>query len=277
MIVAPNFFNILESYLTEHDVVSAKCIEPPLHPPGPEKIVKDFGMYPSEFKSKQFFEFVNIESESSKGKTTPALFAPWFIHKDTYYKLIGGHDKQFAPYGWEDADIFVRMMKVGFTPVQVQSLLVYHFTQRGHRWNAGNVGKAHGDYNLQMYLTQNRFMNKWGTLDWKDENHTPKKIPLHYRQLKIKNYKYGNNPYEYVNMFFNKVVTEDGVLYDDGKNLPINYEVVLDYHMFYDQTELQMFLQQLPFIIEETDIGDYEFGGMVISIYNKDELTSRVL
>lgn len=271
MAVPSNFFDVLIPHLNENDVVSAKCIEPPLHPPGAEKIVKDFGMYPTQFNSKAFSEFVESESKQMEGKTSPSLFAPWFIHRQRYYDLIGKHDIQFAPYGWEDADLFVRMMKAGFNPVQVQSLLVYHFTQRGHRWHAGKVGTAHTDYQLQMHITRNRFASKWGTLNWKNELHTPNKIPSYYRQLRVKNYQYGNNPYEFINVFFNKIVTDDGILYDDGRGIQPNYEVVLDYNIAYDINELQMFLSQLPFMVEEVEEGDYEMGSMVIRVYNKQE------
>jgi hypothetical protein len=276
MVLSEKFFDILFPHLNVNDVVSAKCIEPPLHPVGIEKIVKDFGMYPNVFQSENFQRFVENESLLQKGKVLPSLFAPWFIHKETYHKLIGSHDMQFAPYGWEDADLFVRMLSVGLNPVQIQSLLVYHFTQRGHRWNSGNVGKMHTDYELQMKITRNRFLSKWGTLDWKDEYHTPKKIPLYYRQLTIKNYKYGNNPYEYINVFFNKVTANDNILYSDGRNLPVNYEVIFDYNLLYDDSELQMFLQSLPFVVKDLEEGDYELGGIIIRIHHKHELPMRL-
>lgn len=276
MIVAPNFFEVLEPYLNTTDVVSAKCIEPPLHPAGREKIIKDFGMYPNDFKLVEFVNFAEAESEKMNGKTAPALFAPWFIHKEKYNELIGGHDKQFAPYGWEDADIFVRMMKAGFTPVQVQSLLVYHFTQRGHRWNAGNVGTAHTDYALQMHITRNRFATKWGTLHWKDENHTPNNIPLYYKQLTIKNYSQSTESrvkYEVLNLFFNRVETTEGqVVKTDGSNRKPNYEVVFDYAINYDVPTLVEFFQQIPFMIEQYDEGTYHLSDMIFRIHNTKQL-----
>jgi hypothetical protein len=36
------------------DVVCATRIEPPLHPNAGEKILKDFGMYPENFKEEDF-------------------------------------------------------------------------------------------------------------------------------------------------------------------------------------------------------------------------------
>ena len=40
-------------------VVSATRIEPPLHPDGPEKILRDFGIEPEEFKEDELLEFMN--------------------------------------------------------------------------------------------------------------------------------------------------------------------------------------------------------------------------
>ena len=38
-------------------MVSATRIEPPLHPDGPEKVLKDFGIEPEEFDEYEFDEF----------------------------------------------------------------------------------------------------------------------------------------------------------------------------------------------------------------------------
>jgi hypothetical protein len=65
-------------------------------------------------------------------------------------------------------------------------------------------------------------------------------------------------------------------LYTDGRDLTTNYELILDYSISYDLEELQMFLLQLPFIVEETEEGDYEMGGMIVRIYNKQELSTRL-
>ena len=49
MIVTQNYVGNMLKNLTPLSVVSATRIEPPLHPPGPEKYVKDFGMEPETF------------------------------------------------------------------------------------------------------------------------------------------------------------------------------------------------------------------------------------
>jgi len=107
-------------------VVCSTRIEPPLHPPGPEKIVKDFGMWPEDFKWKEFDEFVNKFSTDNKGKTTGSSFAPWLIDRRDHL----GHDPIFLSV-FEDADLFRRFVLAGYQMVQSWDSLVYHLTCRG--------------------------------------------------------------------------------------------------------------------------------------------------
>jgi glycosyltransferase involved in cell wall biosynthesis len=271
MVVPPNFFAVLEPYLNVTDVVSAKCIEPPLHPEGAEKIVRNFGMYPSEFQYDNFVEFVKIQPTNIQ---RPALFAPWFIHRETYHATVQSHDIQFAPYGWEDADLFVRMMNAHLVPVQPQDLLVYHFTQRGHRWSSGAVGNPHADYSLQMHITQNRFITKWGTTNWKTAEHTPLQIPLYRKQLRIKNYGVDMDMrirYEVLHLFFNTVVTsEEQIVKTDGQFIEPHYEVVFDYAINYNTEDLLALFNSLPFIVQQQEIGSYEISGITIHILQKN-------
>ena len=53
-------------HLQRGKVVSATRIEPPLHPDGPEKILKDFGIEPEEFKELELLKFVDKRLEETK-------------------------------------------------------------------------------------------------------------------------------------------------------------------------------------------------------------------
>jgi GT2 family glycosyltransferase len=273
MVVSNNFLPNLYNKLSPNKVISATCVEPPLHPDGAEKIVKDFGMYPHHFDSQRFNEWAN---DAVQNNITLALFAPWFVSKAAYFEKLGGHDLQYAPYGYEDADLFVRMKKAGFQIEQRRDLLLYHFTQRGHRWNNGEVGRYNDDYVLQMHITKNRFLTKWGTLGWKDEQHHPVDIPLYYKRLKIKNYSNvdARNRYEIINLFFNEVVTDTNYPIKTSDNsISPNYEVVLDYNVNYNMEDLINFMSQLPFLVREQTEGIYEVSEMTLNILNIDELS----
>ena len=59
MVVCPNFDKYFLEALNKdkNRIISAARIEPPLHPPSPEKIVKDFGLSPEKFKYDEFYKF----------------------------------------------------------------------------------------------------------------------------------------------------------------------------------------------------------------------------
>ena len=110
MIVTPNYINNMMKHIKPGIVVSGTRIEPPLHPPGPEKYVKDFGIEPEEFDEISFLKFVDEKENFHKDKATTGIFAPWIIYKKDLLS-IGGHDKKlFAPMELEDSDLFNRFL-----------------------------------------------------------------------------------------------------------------------------------------------------------------------
>jgi glycosyltransferase involved in cell wall biosynthesis len=136
MITTKNHIPNLLKHLKPQTVVAATRIEPPLHPPGPEKHVRMYGFEPSEFKKDEFIiEVTNLEKEY-ENQTTSGLFAPWLMFKSDF-EAIGGHDPLFAPMELEDSDIFNRMYLAGYELVQSRDSFVYHMTCRGSRFKDG--------------------------------------------------------------------------------------------------------------------------------------------
>ena len=138
MVITQNYVDNILKHLKPKTVISATRIEPPLHPPGPEKIVKNFGLEPAEFVKQftEFTEFVKEASFYSKDKTTEGIFAPWTMYKEDFI-AIGGHDLLFAPMELEDSDIFNRMHLAGYKFIQSRDAFVYHMTCRGSRFKDG--------------------------------------------------------------------------------------------------------------------------------------------
>ena len=99
-------------YLDRKKVVCATRIEPPLHPEGPEKIIKDCGIEPEEFNELGLMNFLK-EFNTGEDKLTEGIFAPWAIYKDDFTS-IGGHDPLYAPQSKEDSDIFNRFQLAGY-------------------------------------------------------------------------------------------------------------------------------------------------------------------
>lgn len=136
MIVSPSYVPNLLKHLEKGKVVCATRIEPPLHPPGPEKIVMNFGMEAGQFKAEEFAEFCQKTSFYNKDKVTDGIFAPWCMYKEDF-QVIEGHDELFAPMELEDSDIFNRMYLAGYKLIQSRDALVYHMTCRGSRFKDG--------------------------------------------------------------------------------------------------------------------------------------------
>jgi len=191
MILAPNSDKEIDKYLERGKVVSLTRIEPPLHPDGDEKIIKDFGIEPEEFEKEKFLKFVD-EIQKGSGilygplalnrETSNGIFAPWAIMKEDW-DFIGGHDPIFAPQSKEDSDIFNRFHLAGYELIQVWRGLVYHMTCRGSRFKDGAIRNPRGQVFMKNresdeWLIQNKkstreFIRKWGHFVKHDEHMKP--------------------------------------------------------------------------------------------------------
>lgn len=144
--------------LKEGTVVSSTRVEPPLHPNAGEKILRDFGLWPEEFKEEAFDKFVQGEIQSNK--VTEGIFAPWMIYKSDFNKL-GGHDPILKSCR-EDSDLFNRMLLAGYKFVQPWNSLVYHLTGRGAGSFSGDE-QRHKEWQKEMNDSTKEFIRKWGT------------------------------------------------------------------------------------------------------------------
>ena len=177
MYACPNMDVEVLKHLQRGKVVSATRIEPPLHPDGPEKILKDFGIEPEEFDEKGLMTFLDEGIDYTK-KQTEGIFAPWAIYKEDF-KSIGGHDPLYAPQSKEDSDIFNRFQLAGYETIQTWRGFVYHMTCRGSRFKdgamrnpAGQVfmkGRESSEWLAQNLRSTRNFIRKWGHMVKHDE------------------------------------------------------------------------------------------------------------
>lgn len=171
MILGPNYIENMIKHLKPGTVVCATRIEPPLHPEGKEKIIRDFG---------QDFDTLNIPGFEScceelqvslRDTTTKGMFAPWILYKKDF-QAIGGHDPLFAPFPYEDSDIFQRWILAGYELIQSRDAFVYHLTCRGHRWN-DQIGKDDEYYKVVSARAARNYIRKWGSWIKNDEYQYP--------------------------------------------------------------------------------------------------------
>jgi len=156
-------------------VVSLTRIEPPLHPPGPEKILVDYGIEPEEFDE---FKFLREIESLKEDRTTEGIFAPWAIYKEDF-QSINGHDPLYAPQSKEDSDIFNRFVLNDYKLVQTWKGFVYHMSCRGSRFKDGAKRNPDGQVFMKgressEWLEQNirstrNFIRKWGHMVKHDE------------------------------------------------------------------------------------------------------------
>ena len=165
MFIGKNYVQNLVKHLDKHTVVAATRIEPPLHPTGKEKITRDFGMWPEDFREADFINFVREEQKRNKDQTTRGIFAPWMMYKDEFLS-IGGHDPRFAS-AREDSDVFNRLVLGGFELIQSWQSFVYHLTARGGQFQHGKLTKDHSqkseEWQKLMNNSTREFFRKWGS------------------------------------------------------------------------------------------------------------------
>lgn len=163
MYLCPKTIDYIEKYIQPGTIVSLTRIEPPLHPPGPEKIVQAFGTEPEEFNEAGLLKWFNDTRLTRKDKTTEGIFAPWAIYKSDF-QSIGGHDDLYAPQSKEDSDIFNRFLLNGYKFIQTWEGCVYHMTCRGSRYNPTltTVGKESDEWLAQNNRSARNFIRKWG-------------------------------------------------------------------------------------------------------------------
>ena len=169
-------FHAFKHLTTNKSVVCSTRIEPPIHPNAGEKILEDFGMWPEDFKSEEFGEYVIKLIEDNSGKTTDGIFAPWMVYKEEFLSM-GGHDP-IMKSAREDSDVFNRMKLDGFTFVQPWDSLVYHLTGRGGQFQHGKITQDHQqkseEWQRLMANSTKEFIRKWNG----SVNHTPLMHPV---------------------------------------------------------------------------------------------------
>jgi GT2 family glycosyltransferase len=247
MFMGKGFDENLIKHLKSKTVVAGTRIEPPLHPEGKEKIVKDFGMYPEDFKEKEFNEFVETTKKEQDGKVTYGIFAPWVCYKNEILEM-GMHDEAFHSYH-EDSDIFNRFILNGMKLIQSRDALVYHLTCRGGKWIDGieqvtQDPKFHG----MADRARKHYLHKWGCWIKNDEYQHPILSPVYKKSLKLIN---SNLQLEQALEPWFKGGDDIIVEVDGGT---------------FNQQDFQI-IQQLPAIIQDSgEVGSFELGNLKITI-----------
>jgi hypothetical protein len=280
----------INKHIKKGVVVSGTRIEPPLHPPGPEKILADYGIEPEEFNELQLLRDLNKFKD--KGKTTEGIFAPWAIMKEDF-QSIGGHDPLYAPQSKEDSDIFNRFVLAGYKLIQTWEGFVYHMTCRGSRFADGAKRNPDGEVFMKNretdeWLAQNirstrNFIRKWGHFVKHDALMKPIIPPKYNIGLVVKNcdyqYLYELEPWcstIYVDTFAEEYIEQEqpNTMFDLSERIySIDAEktndIVIEFDVRDFTPEQHNLLANISEILandEELEEGEFELGIFTIKV-----------
>lgn len=322
MVVGKDFDkHISENMQDETVVLSCARIEPPLHPPSPEKIVKDFGITPEEFKWEEFSSFVD-ELQKETRPNIECHFAPFAIYKKIYFDVMGGFDTQFR-CSREDSDFIIRLEQNGLTAIQSWNACVYHFTcvsSRGKDWYKENDEAKYKNV-LQQHADMEelkRFIRKWGFF-----GHHPR--PVYDIGLFIEMDKFADiTALEFVEPYFTNVYINDQMVarqlretarfkshyyanlrwkyshkhWEERQHLftPVDFDARIQFADSVDTvkndsifivkfsdllkglqtktSQLRTIIENSHTIVDQNQIGKFEFEGMIIQIREKNDRSS---
>ena len=290
MIVGPNYIENLLKHLKPGAVICATRIEPPLHPEGKEKIIKDFGMDFDTLNINDFEKYVLEAQTEFKDQTTKGMFAPWVLYKNDF-QAIGGHDPLFAPFPYEDSDVFQRWILAGYELIQSRDSFVYHLTCRGHRWNE-QVGKDDDYYKIVSNRAARNYLRKWGSWIKNNEYQYPI-IPSKYDiGFIIKNC--NSNIIEALEPWCSTIYVDcDYKQYIEKEQLNTSYDLLERIKPYdnekqneilisFDATQLNQnnfqLTQQLPDIIKDNgEIGSFELDIFKVDIIQMNEYQNTLI
>ena len=302
MVMSESYITNMLKHLKPGVVVSGTRIEPPLHPPGPEKIVLDLGIEPETFDKKAFKEAVVKYGEEFKDQTTEGIFAPWIMYKEDFVK-IGGHDKLFAPMELEDSDIFNRMLLAGYKLIQSRDAFVYHMTCRGSRFKDGvenvqkidlgggviwNKPKDSEEYTLLRQKKFREWFRKWRTEVLHDQNLLPIVAPRYETAFVIPNCDQGLikllEPWcdeMWVDCPFEEYLVKEqpNTMFDLSlkfhsidSGLPHTAVVILFDGTSFTPRHYEDFIMHIPFVVQQTgEVGVFNWDRFLITVNSLKE------
>ena len=311
MVIGPHYDTEILKHVKKGRILSSTRIEPPLHGESPVTITKNFGLHPDEFD----FDGWNSFSDSVKREElVDYFFAPITYYKEDWMKL-GGYDTVFRK-SREDSDLVQRCLHANIELVQTFSANVYHFTcvsSRGKDWFNKQNAEAQLKVQLQQYADRielNRFIRKWGNF-----NHGDKKLFKLDIDLVINNYNLETvmqlepffarvwlenkqhklsllSAYENLHSIANKLWAFSEDEWNSYKHLyklenfdyilnvgqPDEYsiKVIIDASKLSNQNQFISNLQSLYDMLIDSDVGEYELDGVMISIKNIKVLPTEI-
>ena len=290
MIMGPNYIENVLKHLKKEKVVCATRIEPPLHPPGKEKIIQNFGMDFDDLNIEDFEEYAIKAQEEFKDQTSDGMFAPWIIYKEDFVAM-GGHDKLFAPFPYEDSDIFQRWILYGYELIQSRDSFVYHLTCRGHRF-VEEIGKDDDYFKNASAKAARNYLRKWGSWIENDEYQRPILKPRYDIGVVIENCT--PELLNWIEPWFNNTYVDQSLIDEYIKHEQPKTDLILEarvrpieepkqndiiiYFDAKDNADLNIVANIQVIIRESVDqVGTYEYEGFKIDVASLTDHTDKMM
>ena len=290
MIMGPNYIENVLKHLEKEKVVCATRIEPPLHPPGKEKIIQNFGMDFDDLNIEAFEEYTIKAQEEFKDQTSDGMFAPWIIYKEDFVAM-GGHDALFAPFPYEDSDIFQRWILYGYELIQSRDSFVYHLTCRGHRF-VEEIGKDDDYFKNASAKAARNYIRKWGSWIENDAYQRPILKPRYDIGIVVENC--DANLLLSLEPWFNNIYVDQALIADYIKHEQPKTDLILEarvrpieepkqndiliYFDSKDNVDLNIVPNIQVIIRESVDaVGTYEYNGLKIDVLQMVDHTDKMM
>lgn len=129
-----------------------------------------FGEYYNNFDASAFDEYAEEFKKLNEYTIFKGQGVSGLVTKDDW-DFIGGNDSQFSPTSWEDKDLFLRMVRAGFSFTLTSKSIVYHFGARGSHRLEENDGKTSQRQIDSERVNVYKFIKKWGGLPIYNEHY----------------------------------------------------------------------------------------------------------
>jgi len=309
MVICRNYDLEILKHIKPNTVVCSTRIEPPIHPNSGEKITYDFGLSPLDFDLEKFTNYAENKKEN---KITEFFFAPFSLYKDTW-NSIGGHNSIYRRSREDtDILTRLALNDTKIIQIWNALVYHFTCTSsRGPGWFDKNNIEAQRRLELQSIADQieiGRFLRNWGHIE-----HSTKKRNFYNINAVIRGTITDVNKFYYIEKFFNNVYVDDvsiieplQSIYDSEhivanklldisnedwekykhmfntlnsknrifENKGVNDDIVIDFQFSqFREEHFSEFLSNIYYIINQTDVGEYEYEYFKIFIRNKKDMS----
>jgi hypothetical protein len=307
MVICKNYDIEVLKHLEPNMILCSTRIEPPLHGNSGEKITYDFGLDPKEFNLKTFTQYAEGQKQE---KITEYFFAPFTLYKDTW-NSIGGHDTIFRRSREDSDILTRLVLNNTKIIQVWNALVYHFTctSSRGKNWFDPNNQEAQNRAKLQQFADQiemGKFFRKWGKF-----NHSIDKIKHYEISANILGQNSNLSKFIAFESFFDKIFIENESVisliqeeYDRQQTVAnqllnisfkdwetYNYmfnqlktsdriyplsnskgDIIIEFNIdLADETYINDLFIHLQDVIDQNEIGEFEYGPFKITINKKED------